>query len=92
MKNVFTGIILAACLLVRENAPKQPSITSSPEPVKNLFIITIDGVRWQELFTGADSSIIGNDRYCPDTATMRMMYWASSPRERRKNCCLSFGM
>jgi len=61
--------------------PAQPlPITSS----QNLFIITIDGFRWQEIFTGADKKLINDEKYTPDTATIKMMYWDDDPNERRK--------
>lgn len=85
MKHAVTCIMLAVCLLAREkNTEQTTTFTFSAKPVKNLFIITVDGFRWQELFTGADSSIINDERYTPDASTMKMMYWASSPDERRK--------
>ena len=65
----------------------KPGKISRPVPVNpsaNLFIITIDGFRWQEIFSGADASLISNEKYTPDTATMKMMYWADNPDERRK--------
>jgi len=84
MKHVFACIILAVCLQATEIPVKEKSIPPAVSPVKNLFIITIDGFRWQEIFTGADSSLINDERYTPDTSTMKMMYWAPTPEERRK--------
>jgi hypothetical protein len=84
MKHVFACIILAVCLRATEKPVKEKTITSVVSPVKNLFVITIDGFRWQEIFTGADSSLINDEQYTPDTSTMKMMYWASTPQERRK--------
>lgn len=84
MKLIFTGLILAVCLLARETTAKDTHIDFCPASVKNLFIITIDGFRWQELFSGADSSIINDERYTPDTSTIKSMYWAPSFEERRK--------
>ena len=56
-----------------------------PEPVTgNLFIITTDGFRWQEIFSGADSLLINDPSVTPDTETMNALYWDSSPQERRK--------
>ena len=54
------------------------------KPTGNLFIITIDGFRWQEIFTGADASLINDIKCTPDTATMKMLYWADSEKERRQ--------
>jgi hypothetical protein len=67
----------------------QPGVWRSPDsipvkPAANLFIITIDGFRWQELFTGADESLLGTEKYTPDTAMMKMLYWDNDPGERRK--------
>jgi len=57
---------------------------SQQSTVENIFIITTDGFRWQELFTGADSAILFNSKYVHDTSLMRHMYWADSQHERRK--------
>lgn len=51
---------------------------------KHLFVITIDGFRWQEVFTGADASLVANEEYVRDTALMRSLYWDSSAELRRK--------
>jgi len=51
-------MILAICLQAARNPIKQQNISYDLPPVQNLFIITIDGFRWQEVFTCADSSII----------------------------------
>jgi len=51
---------------------------------ENLFIIITDGFRWQEIFSGADSVLINDENFTPDTATMKAMYWASDPSDRRK--------
>lgn len=67
----------------------QPGIWKSPDPIpvraaENLFIITIDGFRWQELFTGADESLLADETCTPDTAMMKMLYWDEDPQQRRK--------
>ena len=84
MKHLFACLILAACLQATQKSSKENITTPPVPPVKNLFIITIDGFRWQEIFTGADSSLINDEQYTPDTSTMKMMYWAPTPQERRK--------
>lgn len=50
----------------------------------NIIIVTTDGFRWQELFMGADSTIMFNPSYVADTSLMRQFYWADSEEERRK--------
>jgi hypothetical protein len=51
---------------------------------RNIFIITIDGLRWQELFSGADESIIKEGKYVSDTSIVNEMYWDNDVAERRK--------
>lgn len=51
---------------------------------ENIFIITTDGFRWQELFTGADSAMIGNTGFVQDTALMKALYWDNDPSLRRR--------
>jgi hypothetical protein len=53
-------------------------------PAKNIFIITTDGLRWQEVFNGADERIITDDEFVKDTTLTKEMYWAESTEERRK--------
>lgn len=51
---------------------------------ENLFIITTDGFRWQEIFTGADSALIANPRCVQDSALMKQLYWDQDANIRRK--------
>jgi hypothetical protein len=83
MKHFFACILLSVCLQATEQPKKNISSHSIPT-VQNLFIITIDGFRWQEVFTGADSALINDENVCPDTATVKMMFWANTAEERRK--------
>jgi acetyl esterase/lipase len=50
----------------------------------NVIVITLDGLRWQELFTGADSVLINNPEYTRNIQRAKDKYWAPSPEERRR--------
>jgi hypothetical protein len=56
----------------------------SNRKTENVFIITLDGYRWQELFTGADLALIQNKTFTDDSAGMMAQFWKDSPLERRK--------
>jgi hypothetical protein len=56
---------------------------------KNVFIVTIDGIRWQEIFKGADPEIINNPRYASDVNLAKLMYLDSSV-ELSRNKLLPF--
>lgn len=50
----------------------------------NVFIITLDGFRWQEVFGGADSMLLNDASFTDDTAAARNQFWDSNADERRK--------
>jgi hypothetical protein len=54
------------------------------EPVRatNVLIVTLDGLRWQELFGGADSSLLSDTTTTHDR-TARARYWRPTAEERR---------
>ena len=60
------------------------AVRSQTNNTQNIFIITTDGFRWQEVFSGADSALINDSRYVQDPRLMRELYWDSSENERRK--------
>lgn len=51
---------------------------------ENVFIIMTDGFRWQEMFGGADSSLIFSKEFTPDSARTVRNFWAKTAAERRE--------
>lgn len=52
---------------------------------ENIFIITTDGFRWQEMFGGMDSVIANQQKFNQgDSADIFKKYWADDVYERRK--------
>ena len=49
-----------------------------------LVIITIDGLRWQEVFEGAEENILTDSKQVRDVELYRKTYWRSTPEERRE--------
>lgn len=49
-----------------------------------VILITLDGFRWQELFTGADPALVANKTYVSDTAGLKSDFWRENPMERRQ--------
>lgn len=54
--------------------------SASPKVV----LITLDGLRWQELFSGADVALITNAEYVHDTTLMKTRFWRENSTERRE--------
>lgn len=68
MKKLMT--ILAAMLM--------PAIGFAQQRV---VLITVDGYRWQELFGGADSTLLNSKEF--GSEKLRSEYWRPTPEERR---------
>jgi hypothetical protein len=51
---------------------------------KNILIVTLDGFRWQEIFEGADPSIVSNEEYVSNSESIQA-FLDPSGNERRKS-------
>ncbi|TWR29603.1 phosphoglyceromutase [Mucilaginibacter pallidiroseus] len=74
MKKLFAVLVLAASAL---------TVTAQNRQTKNLIIVTLDGMRWQEVFRGADSGLV-NSKYTSDKDDVRKKYWAATATARRE--------
>ena len=59
-----------------------PVMAQEPR-TKNVILITLDGFRWQELFQGADSFILSNEKFVKDSGVVDQ-FWDSSVAVRRE--------
>ena len=51
---------------------------------RNIVIITIDGIRWQEIFSGADTALLFAGKYISkDSVSLIRKFWAPDPQTRR---------
>lgn len=60
------------------------SSTYAQNKTENVFIITLDGFRWQELYSGADKNLIGDKDYVENTNELSALFWRETPYERRE--------
>lgn len=51
---------------------------------KNLIIITLDGLRWQEIFQGADSALLFNKEYVKDKHAVDSFWTSPATKNREK--------
>jgi hypothetical protein len=52
---------------------------------ENIFLITVDGFRWQEVFGGAEGQLINEENGgVADTNRVRAAFWRETPEERRR--------
>ncbi|MEO7265352.1 MAG: sulfatase-like hydrolase/transferase [Ferruginibacter sp.] len=75
MKNILVIFSIAISFFCNAQTPNQ----------KNLVIVTIDGVRWQEIFGGADSSLLFSKKYIStDSAEKVKQYWSNDALKRKE--------
>ena len=72
----FKSIFLALLFLGSSQAQAQD--------VENVFLITLDGLRWEEMFSGADEWLMENPAYTSGKEEIAAKYWFDDPRERRE--------
>ncbi len=84
MKNTILPLALLSLGLTACNQKKEVKTAILETPKPKVILITLDGLRWQELFTGADSLLIANRDYVGDTTDLKEKFWRSTAKERRK--------
>jgi hypothetical protein len=77
------GFVLSLLVLWGKSLGHADIIDRDAPNDENVFVITLDGFRWQEVFKGADSALLNNPEYTRDTSYSNAMYWAETPEERR---------
>jgi hypothetical protein len=60
--------------------------TFQPPKTRNVVLIVLDGVRWQEVFTGADPTLLNSEHggVWVDLNTFRKEFWRDDVAERRR--------
>lgn len=59
------------------------SFSQSTRRTENVILITLDGMRWQEVFGGADSSLMRQQKNFKDE-NLKQKFWNDDPAVRRK--------
>lgn len=70
-----TILLLLACLL---------SVPVLAQKTENVVLITLDGLRWQELFAGADSLLVDDSGYVGNPEALTKEFWHADPLKRRE--------
>ncbi|MGE3309098.1 MAG: AP protein [Limisphaerales bacterium] len=59
--------------------------TAADRRTQNVFLVTTDGLRWEEVFRGAEEMLISREYgNVSDTNALRKEFWRPSPEERRR--------
>src|SRR4051794_139835 len=75
-----TQFILAICVILVALAP----VRAEKRRTENLIVVTLDGYRWQEFFSGADDAML-NKQFggVRDLDDLKKRFWRDTPEERR---------
>jgi hypothetical protein len=74
MKKLLLGIIMLQSVFGYSQTRK----------TENVIVVTLDGMRWQEIFGGVDSALMNNKHYTRDPESIAKMFWNDDVNERRK--------
>ena len=80
MKQVITLTLFLICLI---------SKAQKDQNHPNIFVITLDGFRWQEVYNGADPSLLSDKKYVADTATA-IARWGDTSKDLRRKRLMPF--
>lgn len=75
MKYLLIGIACLFCM---------PVLQAQTSKTENLIIVTLDGMRWQEVFKGIDPALTDDSLFNRDSKGLREKFWADNADERRK--------
>jgi len=51
---------------------------------QKIIIVTLDGMRWQEIFRGVDTALMSGKKYVADSQQIANQFWDNQLEERRK--------
>jgi hypothetical protein len=80
---IVLGAVLSTVLVLFNGAPAR---AQSALKTRNVVLIVSDGLRWQEIFTGADPTLLNetNGGIWDKEADLRREFWRDDPAERRR--------
>ena len=82
IRSALGAVVLALCLC----APPARAAGAEPLKTRNVVLIVSDGLRWQEVFTGADPTLLNkeNGGIWDKEADLKREFWRDDVNERRK--------
>ena len=78
------GLIICLVLITLSISVSTQKTVLLLNPENKLFIITLDGLRWQEVFMGADSLLIHQPEINTDTSISKELFWETKIEKSRK--------
>lgn len=79
MKTGFRLLLIPVLLLALWTGAR----ADAPRKTQNVVLVLIDGLRWQEVFTGADALLMNQENGVANVDALRKSYWRETPEARR---------
>jgi hypothetical protein len=76
MKKILATLLIIGSMAIKSNAQEYKT--------ENLVFITLDGLRWQEVFYGADSLLVVDTKYAQNPEKLTAQFWHNDPKVRRE--------
>lgn len=80
----YAGIAPGALKTTRVDTMTLPRLSGNALKTRYIFVVTTDGLRWQEVFAGADSALLYQSRFTPPDAACITRFQAGSAQARRR--------
>jgi hypothetical protein len=81
---IVTGYRKAVLMLLSFYAISSSAQTANHHVTQNVIMVMTDGLRWQEVFRGAEASLMTKDFKVKDEAAFKRTYWRETPEARRE--------
>src|ERR1700761_2995877 len=78
------SIIIAGFFVLFSGSLTVSNAQGHRKMTENLVIITMDGMRWQEIFGGADSALLNAKSYTRGIDEVKKRFWNDDAAQRRK--------
>lgn len=76
-------LLIIISLSVFSAEPSKKRVQTPDQQGRRLVIVTIDGLRWQEVFKGADPKLVANENFVQNIEYTRARFWHESSDVRR---------
>ncbi len=77
-------VVIILCFAGLVTGCHTPSRTTALK-TRNVFLISTDGLRWQEVFTGPEEALLEDSSLSANPERMKQLFWKPTPQERRKH-------
>ena len=72
-------LIVLGLVALSASLDAQPALHTT-----HVVLVTLDGLRWQEVFTGADQALIDHEDFVSEPEDLRDRFWSEDPMLRRE--------